>query len=50
MNLFESIIIAIDSIRVNKLRAGLTLLSISIGVFAIIVAMGLVRSINTTVT
>lgn len=50
MNFFESILIALDSIKVNKLRAGLTLLSISIGVFAIIVAMGLVRSINTTVT
>ena len=50
MNLFESILIALDSIRVNKLRAGLTLLSIAIGVFAIIVAMGLVRSINTTVS
>ncbi len=50
MNIFESIIIALDSIRVNKLRAALTLLSISIGVFAIIVAMGLVRSINTTVS
>jgi putative ABC transport system permease protein len=50
MNLFESILIALDSIRVNKLRASLTLLSISIGVFAIIVAMGLVRSINTTIS
>jgi putative ABC transport system permease protein len=50
MNFYESILIALDSIRVNKLRASLTLLSISIGVFAIIVAMGLVRSINSTVT
>lgn len=50
MNFYESILIALDSIRLNKLRAGLTLLSISIGVFAIIVAMGLVKSINTTVT
>lgn len=50
MNIFESILIALDSIRVNKLRAVLTLLSISIGVFAIIVAMGLVRSINSTVS
>ncbi|MBX3044671.1 MAG: ABC transporter permease [Candidatus Kapabacteria bacterium] len=50
MNFYESILIALDSIRVNKLRAGLTLLSIAIGVFAIIVAMGLVRSINTTVS
>ena len=36
MNIGESILIAIDSIKVNKLRASLTLLSISIGIFAII--------------
>lgn len=50
MNIKESIFIALDSIRVNKLRALLTLLSISIGVFAIIIAISLVKSINYTVT
>jgi putative ABC transport system permease protein len=50
MIVFESISIAIDSIRLNKLRAFLTLLSICIGVFAIIVAITLVKSINNTVT
>ncbi|MGE5480964.1 MAG: ABC transporter permease [Chloroflexota bacterium] len=49
MNFIESIWLALDSIRVNKLRAGLTLLSISIGVFAIIGAGALVESINNTV-
>ncbi|GAB1372603.1 ABC transporter permease [Candidatus Kapaibacterium sp.] len=49
MNFRESILIALDSIRVNKLRASLTLLSISIGVFAIVIAMSLVRSIDSTV-
>lgn len=49
MNIKESILLAIDSIKVNKLRSFLTLLSISIGVFAIIVAISLVKSINYTV-
>ena len=50
MNIKESIFLALDSIRVNKLRASLTLLSISIGVFAIIGAGTLVESFNKTVT
>lgn len=49
MNISESILLAIDSIRVNKLRSFLTLLSIAIGVFAIIGAGSLVSSINSTV-
>ena len=49
MNILESVKLAIDSIRVNKLRTFLTLLSISIGVFAIIGAGSLVASINSTV-
>ncbi len=50
MNIFESIMLAFDSIRVNKLRAILTLLSISIGVFAIMGAGTLVRSIDSTIS
>jgi len=50
MNVIESIILAFDSVRVNKLRAILTLLSISIGVFAIVGAGTLVQSINNAVT
>lgn len=49
MNTFESIKIALDSIKVNKLRASLTLLSISIGVFAIMASGTLVDSINNSV-
>ncbi len=49
MNFSESIILAFDSIRVNKLRTFLTLLSISIGVFAIIGAGTLVTSLTGTV-
>lgn len=49
MNIFESILLAFDSVRVNKLRASLTLLSISIGVFAIMLAGTLITSLNETV-
>ncbi|ROL59229.1 FtsX-like permease family protein [Bacteroidetes/Chlorobi group bacterium ChocPot_Mid] len=49
MNIGESILQALDSVRMNKLRASLTLLSIAIGVFAIITAGGLVASIDNAV-
>lgn len=49
MNFLESVKLAIDAIIVNKLRTFLTLLSIAIGVFAIIGAGSLVQSINSTV-
>ena len=50
MNVLESILLAFDSVKVNKLRATLTLLSIAIGVFAIVGAGTLVTSINNAVT
>jgi putative ABC transport system permease protein len=50
MNISESIWLALESIKVNKLRSSLTLLSVSIGVFAIIGAGSLVDSINSSVT
>ncbi len=50
MNITESIILAIDSIRVNKLRAFLTLLSVAIGVFAIIGTGTLTSSLEGTMT
>jgi putative ABC transport system permease protein len=48
MNIIESIILALDSIRVNKLRAFLTLLSVAIGVFAIIGTGTLTSSLEGT--
>jgi putative ABC transport system permease protein len=50
MNIGESVILAFDSIRVNKLRAFLTLLSIAIGVFAIVGAGTLVSSLEGMIT
>ncbi|MCS6807656.1 MAG: ABC transporter permease [Bacteroidota bacterium] len=47
--LIESIVMALDAVRANKLRSGLTLLSIAIGIFAIIGAGTAVTSLNTSV-
>ena len=49
MDFLESIKQAFISVKSNKLRAGLTLLSIAIGVFAIIISMSLVSSIDNTI-
>ena len=50
MNIFESVILAIDAVRSHKLRSSLTLLSIAIGIFAIIGSGTAVTSLNETVT
>lgn len=49
MNIFESILQAFSTIRENKLRSGLILLSISIGVFAIFGAGTFVTALDNTV-
>jgi putative ABC transport system permease protein len=49
MNILESILQALESVRANKLRSGLTLLSISIGIFAIIGAGTAVNSLDNSV-
>lgn len=50
MILLSNISLALESIKTNKLRTFLTLLSVAIGVFAITGAGALVESINTTVS
>jgi len=49
MNVSESVMLAIDSVRSSKLRTSLTLLSIAIGVFALMGAASMVSSIDNTV-
>jgi putative ABC transport system permease protein len=49
MNIFESIRMALSSIVTHKLRSFLTLLSVAIGVFAIMGSGSLVSSVDTTV-
>lgn len=50
MNVLENILMAWEAIKANKLRSALTLLSISIGVFAIIGAASIVSSLNNSVS
>lgn len=50
MNIIESIHMAIEAVRSNLLRTGLTLLSIAIGIFAIIGAGTAVSSLDTSVS
>jgi putative ABC transport system permease protein len=49
MNIFESIIMALQSVRANKLRAFLTLISVAVGVFTIVAVGSLVDAIEGTV-
>lgn len=50
MKIYDGLKIALESVTVNKLKAGLTLLSISIGVFAIIAFGAIIDSLNNAVT
>lgn len=44
--LFEGVVIALDAIRSNKVRAGLTILGIAVGVFVVTVMSAAVHGIN----
>jgi putative ABC transport system permease protein len=46
LTLFEGVVIAFDSIRTNKVRAGLTILGIAVGVFVVTVMSAAVHGIN----
>lgn len=50
MHIAESIAMAVDAVRANKLRSSLTLLSIGIGVFAIIASSGITNTLQQTVS
>src|SRR4051812_37308952 len=43
---FEGVVIALESIRSNKVRAGLTILGIAVGVFVVVVISAAVHGIN----
>jgi len=45
-SLFEGVVIALDAIRSNKVRAGLTILGIAVGVFVVTVMSAAVHGIN----
>jgi putative ABC transport system permease protein len=48
--LAEGVVIALDSIRLNKVRAGLTILGIAVGVFVVTAMSAAVHGINAGVT
>ena len=49
-SLFEGVLIALDAIRSNKVRAGLTILGIAVGVFVVTVMSAAVHGINAGVS
>ena len=49
-NLFEGMVIALDAIRSNKVRAGLTILGIAVGVFVVTVMSAAIHGINAGVS
>ena len=49
-NLAEGVLIALDAIRSNKVRAGLTILGIAVGVFVVTVMSAAVHGINAGVS
>ena len=46
---FEGVAIALDSIRANKVRAGLTIMGVAIGVFVVVAMSAAVHGINASV-
>ena len=50
MNLAQSIVEALESLNANKLRSGLTILGIVIGVAAVIAMLAVGRGAETTIT
>lgn len=46
----EGVLIALDALRANKVRAALTILGIAIGVFVVVIISGAIHGINSGVT
>ena len=46
LHAMEGVAIAIDSIRANKARAGLTIMGVAIGVFVVVALSSIVRGVN----
>ncbi|MGH7710152.1 MAG: ABC transporter permease, partial [Gemmatimonadaceae bacterium] len=47
-SLFEGVVIAVDSLRQNRVRAALTILGIAIGVFVVVVMSAAIHGINSS--
>lgn len=46
---FEGVLIALDALRANKVRASLTILGVAVGVFVVVVISGAIHGINSSV-
>ncbi|GAC1652586.1 MAG: hypothetical protein NVS4B3_14930 [Gemmatimonadaceae bacterium] len=46
LNAFEGVGIALDAIRSNKIRAGLTIAGVAVGVFVVVALTSIVRGVN----
>src|SRR5688572_16954716 len=46
----EGVVIAVDALRANKVRAALTILGIAIGVFVVVIISAAIHGINAGVT
>ncbi len=49
MEIKETFLVALQSVRTNKLRAGLTILGITVGIFSIIVIMTIITMLQNTI-
>jgi putative ABC transport system permease protein len=47
--IFEGVVIALDAIRSNKVRAGLTILGVGVGVFVVVILAAAIHGINASV-
>src|ERR671914_2760587 len=46
LTVLEGVLIALDAIRANKVRAGLTIMGVAVGVFVVVAMSSVVRGIN----
>src|SRR5919108_2179324 len=46
LTVLEGVLIALDAIRANKVRAGLTIMGVAVGVFVVVALSSVVRGIN----
>src|SRR5919109_1327872 len=46
LTVLEGVLIALDAIRANKVRAGLTILGVAVGVFVVVAMSSVVRGVN----
>src|ERR671915_1288027 len=46
LSVLEGVLIALDALRANKVRAGLTIMGVAVGVFVVVALSSVVRGVN----